>query len=127
MSNWLTAQPISNFGFELSKQHFWDPIRLLNGWSIANLPITCLCGSRFSIQYCMSCKKGGFVSVRHNNLRNLTANMLFEVSKDIEIESKLTPLTDEELSSRTAITTNEARLDSRARRGWERGQQAFVD
>ena len=75
----------------------------------------------------MSCKKGGFVSVRHNNLRNLTANMLFEVSKDIEIESKLTPLTDEELSRRTAITTNEARLDSRARRGWERGQQAFVD
>ena len=75
----------------------------------------------------MSCKKGGFVSVRHNNLRNLTANMLFEVSKDIEIESKLTPLTDEELSNRTAITTNEARLDSRARGVWERGQQAFVD
>ena len=24
VSNWLTALPISDFGFELSKQHFWD-------------------------------------------------------------------------------------------------------
>ena len=127
VSNWLTALPISDFGFELSKQHFWDAVRLRYGRRIANLPTTFHCGSRFSIQHCMSYKKGGFVSIKHNDLRDLTANMLSEVCKDIEIELKLTPSTAEELSSRTANTTNEEKLDIRARGVWERGQQAFLD
>ena len=75
----------------------------------------------------MNRKKGGFVSIRHNDLRDLTANMLSEVCKDVEIEPKLTPLTGEVLGSRTANTTNQARLDIRARGVWERGQQAFLD
>ena len=53
--------------------------------------------------------------------------MLSKVCKDIEIEPKLTLLTGEELGSRTANTANEARLDIRARRVWERGQQVFLD
>ena len=73
----------------------------------------------------MSCKKGGFVSVRHNNLGDL--QMLPEVCKDVEIEPKLTPLTGEELGCRTANTTNEVTLDIRAGGVWERGQQAFLD
>ena len=63
----------------------------------------------------MSCKKGGFVSVRHNDLRDLATNKLSKVCKDVEIEPKLTVLTGEALGSRTANTTNEARLDIRAR------------
>ena len=75
----------------------------------------------------MSCKKKGFVSIRHNYLKDLTANMLSEGCKDIEIKPKLTPLTGEVLGSRTANTTNEARLEIRARGVWERGLQAFLD
>ena len=75
----------------------------------------------------MSCKKGGFLSIRHNDLGDLTANMLSEVCRDVEIEPKLTPLTGEVLGSRTANTTNEARLDIRACEVWERGQKAFLD
>ena len=75
----------------------------------------------------MSCIKGGFVSIRHNDLRDLMQIMLSEVCKDIEIEPKLTPLTGEELGSRTTNTRNEARLDIRARGVWERGQQALLD
>ena len=33
------------------------------------------CSSKFDIQHSMSCKKGAFVSIRHNELRDLTANM----------------------------------------------------
>lgn len=36
-------------------------------------------------------KRQGFVSVRQNELRNLTAKILSSVWKDTEIESKLTP------------------------------------
>ena len=32
VSNWLTVLPITEFGFELSKQQFWDSIRLPYGW-----------------------------------------------------------------------------------------------
>ena len=127
VSNWLTVLPITEFGFELSKQQFWDSIRLRYGWDISNLPTTCPCGSKFDIQHCMSCKKGGFVSIRHNDLRDLTANMVSEVCKDTEIEPRLTPLSGEELRGRTSNNSNEARVDIRTRGFWERGQQAFFD
>ena len=32
VSNWLTVLPITEFGLELSKQPFWDSIRLRHGW-----------------------------------------------------------------------------------------------
>ena len=38
--------------------------------------------------------------MRHNDLRDLTANMLSEVCKDIEVKPKLAPLTGEELDSK---------------------------
>ena len=49
----------------------------------------------------MSCKKGGFMSIRHNNLRDLTASEISEVCKDTEIEPKLLPLSGEEPHGRT--------------------------
>ena len=75
----------------------------------------------------MSCKKGGFVTIRHNDLRDLTAKILSEVCSETEIEPTLVPLSGEDLSNRTANRSNEARLDVRARGFWERGQQAFFD
>ena len=75
----------------------------------------------------MSCKKGRFVSIRHNDLRDITARIVSEVCKDTEIEPKLLPLSGEELHGRTTNRSNEARLDIRARGFWEKGQQAFFD
>ena len=60
-----------------------------------NLPTPCPCGSKLYIQQSMSCKKGGFIHLRHNDLRGLTANMISEVCKDTEVEPKLTPLSGE--------------------------------
>ena len=70
----------------------------------------------------MSCKNGDSVSIRHNNLRDPTAKMSYEVCRDTEIEPKLTPLTGEDPDSRTANAINEARFDIRARGVWERKQ-----
>ena len=121
-SNWLVF-PITEFWFELSHQQLWDWIRLQYGWDISNLP--CPCGSKFDIQYSMSCNKGGFVYVRHNDLRNLTTNMMPEVCSDTEIEPKITPLSGEELQGRTSNNSNEAREDIRTRGFRERGQQVY--
>ena len=37
----------------------------------------------------MSCNKGGFLSISHNDLRDLTARIVPDVCKDTEIEPKL--------------------------------------
>ena len=81
--------PIAEYGFELSKQQFWDSTSLRYGWQISKLPTTCPCGSKFDIQHSMNCKKGGFVTIRHNDLRDLTAKILSEVCYDTELSRDL--------------------------------------
>ena len=61
----------------------------------------------------MSCKKGGFISIRYNDLRNLMTNTMLEVWKDTEVEPKLTALYEDELHGRTLNNSNEARVDIR--------------
>ena len=81
-----------------------------------------------NIQHAMSCKKGGeFITIRHNDLCDLTANLLTEVCKDIDIEPQLLPVTGETFNNRTANTSNDARVDIKSRGFWVRGQQAFFD
>ena len=70
----------------------------------------CPCGSKLDIQHSVSCKKGGFVTIRHN-LRDLTAKILSEVCNDTKIELKLVLLRGEDLSNQTANKSNEARTD----------------
>ena len=72
-------------------------------------------------------QKGGFVTIRHNDLRDLITKILSEVCNDTEIVPKLVPLSGDDLSNGTANRSNEARLDDRARGFWEKGQQAFFD
>ena len=81
----------TEFGFELSKQQFWDSVRLRYDWEISNLPTSCPCDSKFDIQHSMSCKNGCFIYIRHNDLRRLTANMMSEVCNCTKIEPKLIP------------------------------------
>ena len=50
------------------------------------------CGGRFDIWHSMSHKKGGFVALRHNDLRDLTSKILSELCSDTEIELKPAPL-----------------------------------
>ena len=119
--------PIAEYGFELSKQQFWDSICLIYGWEISKSPTTCPCGSKFDIQHSMSCKKGGFVTIRHNDLRHLTAKILSEVCYDTEIEPTVVPLSGEDLSNQTANRSNETRFDVRVRGFWERKQQQLFD
>ena len=72
---------------------------------------TCSCESKIDIQHAMSCKNGGFITIRHNDLRDLNANLLTEVCKDVDIEPHLLPVTGETFDNRTANTSNEARVN----------------
>ena len=56
---------------------------------------------KLDLTYALSCKKGGFVSLRHNHIGNITASLLTEVCKDIRVEPFLQQLTGETLQNHT--------------------------
>ena len=94
-SNWLTVIPVIDSDYVLNKQEFWDNIRLRYGWRIPGLPATCACGDKFTIQHAMSCKKGGFVNLHHNEARDITAHLLNEVCKHVSVEPTLLKMNGE--------------------------------
>lgn len=126
-SNWLTSLPLSDEHYNLNKQQFWDAVRLRYGLTLSKMPENCVCGKRYDVQHALSCKKGGFVSLRHNRLRDLFASLLDEVCRDVQTEPSLQPLTGEHFDRRTANQSDEARLDISARGFWQTGQRAFFD
>ena len=75
-------------------------------------------GAPFSIEHALSCAKGGFPSIRHNEIRDLTATLLTEVCNDVCVEPALQPITDEVLSGATANSQAGARLDIAANGFW---------
>ena len=125
VSNWLTTLPLKDHGFDLTKQEFRDAIKLRYGWALDRLPTTCVCGLRFDVPHALSCKRGGFVTLRHNEVRNITANLLHEVCTDVKIEPMLAEMEGELIRERTGNTRREARLDVSAVNFWITGQRAF--
>ena len=105
-SCWLTTLPIAEHGFALSKGEFHDALQLCLrfGWQPVNLPQTCVCGKPFSVEHAFTCPCGGFPSIRHNEVRDLTASLLSEVCSDVGVEPALQPLDGEPLQFTTANT-----------------------
>ena len=126
-SSWLNTLPLKNHNFYLNKQIFWDSIYLRYGIPIPRIPSTCVCGSRFDIQHALTCKRGGFIGIRHDELRDFTAEILGEICKDVVVEPTLTPLSGEKFSLSSANTDLNARPDVAARGVWMRGSRAFFD
>lgn len=58
-------------GLTLNKQEFRDSLRLRYNLPLQDLPSTCACGEPSNVSHVLSCKKGGFVTQRHDGLRNL--------------------------------------------------------
>ena len=94
-STWLSVLPLEEYGFALHKGAIRDALALRYGWSPANAPLNCACGTHFSVEHVMSCPKGGYPSIRHNEIRDLTATLLSEVCHNVSIEPHLQPMTGE--------------------------------
>lgn len=127
VSNWLTTLPLKEWGYDLNKQQFWDAIRIRYNWNLERLPSQCICGARFDLCHALSCKKGGMVTLRHNEVRDITAGLLKEICHDVKTEPALIEIGGERMDERTANTKNEARLDVSALSFWTTGQRVFLD
>ena len=127
-SSWLGVLPLTEHGFDLHKGAFRDALSLRYGWQLTHLPSNCVCGKHFTVEHAFSCSRGGFPSLRHNDVRDITANLLAEVCHNVAVEPDLLPLSGEQFQHRTANTEDGARLDVRAQGFWgDKHQGAFFD
>ena len=125
-SNWLTVIPLKDMDFDLNKREFRDALRLRYDWPIPDNPSICVCGSMFTVDYAMICQHGGLVIQRHNEIRDLPAELLDMVCYDVQVEPALQPSTGQELARGTNQAPN-ARLDVHCRGFWERQRAAFFN
>ena len=125
-SSWLTTLPLRDHGFHLTKGEFRDALCFRYDWPLKNIPRLCVCGNPFSIDHAMICRYGGFAIQRHNNVRDLTHNLLQEVCKDVQLEPMLQEVEGEPLPT-GSNSKNDGHPDIRARGFWRRGQSAFFD
>ena len=127
-SAWLTTLPLEEHGFSLHKQAFRDALCVRYGWEPTRLPSHCMCGAQFTTTHAFSCAKGAFPSIRHDRIRDMTAQLLSEVCPNVEVEPPLQPLTGETFRHRTANVEDNARLDVKAQGFWGSNRQcAYFD
>ena len=127
-SSWLSVNPVAQHGFALHKTDFTDALCLRYGWSPPHLPSHCVCGKAFTISHALSCPHGAFPTIRHNDVRDLTAKLMSEVCHDVLVEPHLQPLSGELLHHKTAKHEDNARVDIRAAGFWGcRHHRSFFD
>ena len=107
-STWLQTNPSKERGFVLNKQELHEAICLRYGRVLKNVPSVCAYDVSNRIDHCLTCKKWGFVILRHNALRNTQADLFREVCKEVQVVPSLLSLASEEIQG---STEHGARLD----------------
>ena len=79
-SIWLWMLPLKDERYFLNRQEFWDLVKLRYDWSLSRLPTQCICGAQNDEQHALSCKKVGFMTLKHNHIRNVTAELLSQIT-----------------------------------------------
>ena len=123
-SAWLSALPLKRLGYTINKQEFRDAVALRYGWSVPEMPDYCACGKKNSVDHAMICKRGGYVHMRHNALRDTEAKFLSEVCSDVRTEPKLIPTPEDYVEG---CTDPGARPDVSARGLWSSCEKTFFD
>ena len=80
------------------------------------------------MNHTLNCPCGSLPSLRHNNLRDITASLFKEVCHNVTTEPVLHPLSGEILHPRSAITDDNAQSDIKVDGFWGcRQQSSFFD
>ena len=97
----------------INKQEFKNALCLRYGWKVPNTPFQCACGEKNSVDHTLNCKLGGYVNMRHNNIRDFEANLLTEVCKDVKVEPELLPIGDRGIGDFGSLSTSGLQMFSR--------------
>ena len=76
-SGWLSVVPVASLNFDLSAQVFRDALAVRYYRPVVALPAACDgCGAPTSVAHALSCRKGGLVIRRHNEVRDALGEMM---------------------------------------------------
>ena len=99
-------------------------------WACADLPRTCQCGLEFTVSHALSCQLGGFPTLRHDETRDLLADVMTKACNSVAVEPILAPVHGWQ-NFPTALDHDGQERQSRHCCGWSMGQyrfdQAFFD
>ena len=127
-ASWLHTRPLEAQGYHLTANEFHDAVALRMGWTPSDLPKKCQCGTSFEVSHALSCPLGGFPTHRHDETRDLLADVMTEVGNSVAIEPTLTPVEGRVFQQSTTTTEPNARLDIVAGGIWGgRFERAFFD
>ena len=126
-SNWMAVLPLKKLDFILNRSQFMDAFNLKYYRELRGLPTTCACTQKFTITHALNCKKGGFIHMRHDSIRDFLAGLLEIVQTDVQIEPPLQPLQTEVTATNIGNPADAARLDIRAKGFWRSGQDSYFD
>ena len=68
------------------------------GLPLKEVPSHCPCGSTFGIDHALIYPKGGFPTSRHNEVRDITADLLSEICSDVAVEPHFYPFLEKVFS-----------------------------
>ena len=123
----MSILPITEYGFTLHKRAFRDAIALCYGWTPKEIPVECVCSKSFTVKHALSCQRGGFPTLQHNEVRDLTASLLSEVCGNVSVKPALQGVSGESLHG-SANRDNGARLDIAVDGFWgSRGERTYID
>ena len=107
VSNWLTAIPIKHLEYELTKQKLWNAFLIRYDWLLNSIPYQCVCEAFFNVTHAFWCKKGVFITLRHNE--DITTELHNEACVNVRKEPILLELNTEDLPRQV---NNIKKLDS---------------
>lgn len=128
---WLMVTPDRMNGTDLSAEEFRDSLRLRFGLQPLGLPERCDgCHQRFSVGHAMTCKQGGLVLLRHNDIASEWHELCAHALKPSCVRDE--PLIHKGHGARwegTNCTQVEAELrgDVAAHGFWKKGSTAIFD
>ena len=95
---------------------------------MSHLPIDCACGASFTVDHAFTCSQGGFPILRHNEIRDITAQLTSEVCPNVATEPTLQTVSNECFVHCSTNTKSGAHLDVNAQGFWcVHYQQAYFD
>jgi hypothetical protein len=128
---WLTTMPNLLNGSDLSAEEFRDGVRLRFGLTPKAMQPRCDgCGERFTTEHAMSCRKGGLIMQRHDDIVTTWGQLCGQAYTPSTVSDEPLILPSRDIPVNNANRTEpapELRGDLAVHGFWTRGQTAIFD
>ena len=105
-SSWFSTLPIADHGFALSALRSLQRCPLTVLWLKSTSSTISLClWPRLTIEHALSCSRGRVQSIRHNEIRDMTVDLMSEVCYGVSIELCLQAVTEKQLMHKSPVLT----------------------